>query len=93
MYGDSTVLGTTKRAGAYAVTSRNAVSQLDKMLTAVGYHVKLSNHGVNMIITDDLLDGTRGVARSWVAEMIERGRYRGDQHRLERRRSRAIGLG
>ena len=39
------------------------------MLTAAGYKVKLSNHGVNMIITDDLLDGTHGVPRSWVAEM------------------------
>ncbi|MHB1057089.1 MAG: SGNH/GDSL hydrolase family protein [Rhodanobacter sp.] len=69
MYGDSTMLGTTKQTGVYAVTPRNAVSQLGAMLTAGGYKVKVSNHGVNMIITDDLLNGTRGVARAWVAEM------------------------
>jgi lysophospholipase L1-like esterase len=69
MYGDSTMLGTTRKNGTYTVTPRNAVSQLDAMLTAAGYKVELSNHGVNMIITDDLLDGTHGVPRSWVAEM------------------------
>ena len=69
MYGDSTMLGTTRESGAYTVTPRNAVSQLGAMLKAAGYKVELSNHGVNMIITDDLLDGTHGVPRSWVAEM------------------------
>lgn len=38
------------------------VSPLDRMLPAAGY-------GVNIIITDDFLDGTRDVPRSWVAEM------------------------
>lgn len=69
MYGDSTMLGTTKETGVYTVTSRNAPSQLGNMLTAAGYKVEVANHGVNMIIADDLLNGSRGVSRSWVAEM------------------------
>ena len=69
MYGDSTMLGITKETGEYAVTSRNAPAQLQAMLSAAGYQVTVTNHGVSGSASYDLLNGTGGFPRSWVAEM------------------------
>jgi hypothetical protein len=71
MYGDSTMQGWTKETGSPTITPYNAPADLQSMATALGYSVSVANLGVFGTTTNDLINGTNGVARTWAAEMAQ----------------------
>jgi len=69
MYGDSTMQGWTKETGVGTLSPRNVPAELQAFLTAGGYSATVTNLGTFGTTTGNLLNGTNGVPRSWIAEM------------------------
>lgn len=69
VWGDSTTQGWTVETGTATVTPRNEVAQLQTLLQAEGYNVKVENHGSFGATSFDLLNGTGNVPTSFAVAM------------------------